>query len=76
MIKKAYHSFLQEKYSHLIGTDADIAAARKAELKKSFGMVSAESKKDKRSVEDIQNDLRAKKMKKMTGEPGNGASLT
>ena len=44
----------QEKYSHLIGTEADLSAARKTEVNKSYGMVSAESKKDKRSVEDIQ----------------------
>jgi hypothetical protein len=38
-------------------------------MNKSYGMVSAESKKDKRSVEDIQKDIRAKKKMKLNGGP-------
>ena len=42
------------------------------EANKSYGMVSAESKKDKRTVEDIQAEIRAKKkMKLAQEEPGN-----
>ena len=40
-------------------------AARKTEMNKSYGMVSAESKKDRRTVEDIQAELRAKKRQKL-----------
>jgi|LakMenEpi03Aug12_release.lakeMendotaPanAssembly.Ray.scaffolds.fasta_scaffold1911908_1 hypothetical protein len=45
------------------------AVVRKTEMNKSYGMVSAESKKDKRSVEDIQKDIRAKKKMKLNGGP-------
>jgi hypothetical protein len=51
----------KQKYEHLIGSEAALDAAREADLKKSYGMVSAESKKDKRTVEDIQAEIRAKK---------------
>ncbi len=39
-----------------------------SELNKSYGMVSAESKKDRRTVEDIQAEIRAKKRQKLEGE--------
>ncbi len=58
----------KEKYQHLIGSEAAIATASKAEAKKQFGMVSAESKKDKRTVEDIQADIRAKKKLKQSAQ--------
>ena len=38
------------------------------EANKSYGMVSAESKKDKRTVEDIQAEIRAKKKMKLAQE--------
>jgi hypothetical protein len=38
------------------------------ETNKSFGMVSSESKKDKRSVEVIQAEIRAKKKMKLAQE--------
>ena len=38
------------------------------ETNKSFGMVSSESKKDKRSVEVIQAEIRAKKKRKLAQE--------
>ena len=56
----------KQKYEHLIGTEAALDAASKADAKKSFGMVSAESKKDKRTVEDIQAEIRAKKRLKQS----------
>jgi len=55
----------QAKYEHLIGKEAAVGAARKTEANKSYGMVSAESKKDKRTVEQVQAELRAKKMRKL-----------
>ena len=44
---------MQAKYEHLIGKEAAVEAARKTEANKSYGMVSAESKKDKRTVEQV-----------------------
>ena len=55
----------KQKYHHLIGSEAALDAASVADSKKSFGMVSAESKKDKRTVEDIQAEIRAKKKIKL-----------
>merc|ERR1711997_499724 len=46
-------------YKHLIGSESALDAARVMETNKSFGMVSSESKKDKRSVEVIQAEIRA-----------------
>ena len=43
-------------------------AARKTEVKSQFGMVSAEQKKDRRTVEDIQAEIRAKKRQKLETE--------
>ena len=39
-----------------------------AEAKGSYGMVSAEEKKDKRTVEDIQAEIRAKKKMRLAEE--------
>ena len=47
------------KYEHLIGND-EVIKVDSAD-KKSYGMVSADQKKDKRTVEDIQAEIRAKK---------------
>lgn len=55
----------KQKYEHLIGSEAAVGVAIVADTKKSYGMVSAESKKDKRTVEDIQADIRAKKKMKL-----------
>jgi hypothetical protein len=38
---------------------------RKTETNKQYGMVSAESKKDKRTVEQVQAEIRAKKLKRL-----------
>jgi len=57
------------KYEHLIGSESALDAARVMETNKSFGMVSSESKKDKRSVEVIQAEIRAKKKMKLAQEP-------
>ena len=51
--KEYTHVTLQAKYEHLIGKEAAVEAARKTEANKSYGMVSAESKKDKRTVEQV-----------------------
>ena len=61
MPKTNYHS----KYEHLIGLDAALDAAKKTETNAQYGMVSAEQKKDRRTVEDIQAELRAKKKQKV-----------
>merc|ERR1711899_108087 len=62
----------KQKYEHLIGNEAALEAAAVTDTNKSYGMVSAESKKDKRTVEDIQAEIRAKKrMKLAQEEPGN-----
>ena len=54
------------KYEHLIGKEAALDAAKKTDATKShFGMVSAEQKKDRRTVEDIQAEIRAKKKQKL-----------
>ena len=58
----------RQKYEHLIGTEAALDAARVAEAKGSYGMVSAEEKKDKRTVEDIQAEIRAKKKMRLAEE--------
>ena len=59
--KTNYHS----KYEHLIGMDSALDAAKKTETNAQYGMVSAEQKKDRRTVEDIQAELRAKKKLKV-----------
>eukprot|EP00092_Neocalanus_flemingeri_P034049 GFUD01037028.1.p1 GENE.GFUD01037028.1~~GFUD01037028.1.p1 ORF type:complete len:230 (+),score=88.25 GFUD01037028.1:62-751(+) len=64
--KTNYH----EKYEHLIGIDSALEAARKTETNAQYGMVSAEQKKDRRTVEDIQAQLRAKKRLKVDNEQG------
>ena len=49
----------KDKYEHLIGKEAAVDAARKTEgVQAVFGMVSAEQKKDRRTVEDIQASSR------------------
>jgi len=57
----------KEKYEHLIGKDAALAAAHslKTDENTHYGMVSADQKKDRRTVEDIQAELRAKKKMKL-----------
>jgi len=53
------------KYEHLLGTDESLQEARKTVANKSYGMVSADLKKDKRTVEQVQAELRAKKKQKL-----------
>lgn len=64
----------QHKYEHLIGTEEDYMVAKKAEADsdRSFGMVSAESKKDRRTVEQVQAEMRAKKRALATNETEEG----
>jgi len=64
----------QNKYEHLIGKEAALDAARKTETNKSYGMVSAESKKDKRTVEQVQAEIRAKKRQKLEMSQGEGGA--
>ena len=59
------------QYEHLIGNESALDAARVTETNKSYGMVSAESKKDKRTVEVIQAEIRAKKKMKLAEEDVN-----
>jgi len=58
-----YHS----KYQHLIGTDSAAAAAKSMNANTSYGFVTSENKKDKRSIEETLADIRSKKKLK-TGE--------
>jgi len=60
----------KEKYEHLIGKDSALDAAKKMDTDQTYGMVSADQKKDRRTVEDIQAEIRAKKRLKVdnTGE--------
>ncbi len=58
----------QQKYEHLIGKDSALEAAKKTELNKNYGMVSAESKRDRRTVEDIQKEIREKKRQKLEND--------
>jgi len=62
-----YHN----KYQHLIGTDSAAAAAKSMNANASYGFVTSENKKDKRSIEETLADIRSKKRLK-TGE-GDGA---
>jgi hypothetical protein len=51
--------FFQSKYEHLLGGEAALEASKvDSEENRSYGMVSAEAKKDRRTVEDIQKEIR------------------
>ncbi|KAK7869517.1 hypothetical protein R5R35_002292 [Gryllus longicercus] len=54
----------KEKYEHLIGKDAALAAARKTESNKQYGFVPSENKRDHRSIEQTLADIQAKKKQK------------
>ena len=60
------NSNYKDKYSHLIGKEAGISAAAATVTNKSYGYVSAENKKDQRSIEQTLKDIREKKRIKMT----------
>lgn len=66
--KGNYHA----KYEHILGNDT--MALQRTELKKSYGMVSSDQKKDRRTVEDIQAELRAKKRQKLDHPQSEGTS--
>ena len=71
IITYTYFSRSRAKYEHLIGKDAAKEGARSMEPgNRSFGMVSAESKKDRRTVEDIQKELRDKKKRQKLENEG------
>lgn len=59
--KTNYH----QKYEHLIGAESALEGARKTETNKQYGMVSSESKKDRRTVEQIQEEMKARKRQKV-----------
>lgn len=67
-----FHNFvLPFHLSHLralLGKEAALDAAKETKMNKSYGMVSAEMKKDKRTIEDIQAEIRAKKKMKTEHE--------
>ena len=55
--KSSYH----EKYKHIVGE----TKAEKIEApQKSFGLVSASLKRDRRTIEETQREMREKKLKK------------
>ncbi|XP_070561772.1 sperm-associated antigen 7 homolog [Ptychodera flava] len=58
----------RDKYKKLIGEDAAKDAARTLEANKQFGFVPSANKRDKRSVEEMMNDIRAKKKQKQAEE--------
>ncbi|KAK1116518.1 hypothetical protein K0M31_018981 [Melipona bicolor] len=61
------NSYYKDKYQHLIGKEAALAAARKTEANNSsYGCVPSENKKDQRSIEQTLADIRAKKRKLQT----------
>ncbi|KAF3421893.1 hypothetical protein E2986_03358 [Frieseomelitta varia] len=60
------NSYYKDKYQHLIGKEAALAAARKTEANSSYGCVPSENKKDQRSIEQTLADIRAKKRKLQT----------
>lgn len=68
--KTNYH----QKYEHLIGKEAALDAARKTETNKQYGMVSSESKKDRRTVEQVQAEIRARKRQKVEDFGENGGA--
>lgn len=52
----------KEKYHHLLGDMGEVVVETQAN--RNFGMVSAESKKDRRTVEEVQMELRLKKKRR------------
>ena len=55
IFKLIYLFVIESQYEHLIGSEEEFKVAKKAEANsdRSFGMVSAESKKDRRTVEQV-----------------------
>ena len=55
VFKLIYLFVIESQYEHLIGSEEEFKVAKKAEANsdRSFGMVSAESKKDRRTVEQV-----------------------
>jgi len=51
----------REKYQHLIGAEATVVKPGDASRSATFGLVSAEEKKDRRTMEQIQADIKAKR---------------
>ena len=56
----------RDKYQHLIGDAKD----KIGQVNKSYGFVSAEEKKDRRTMEQIQADIRAKRKAAADTEDG------
>ncbi|CAL8399745.1 unnamed protein product [Boreogadus saida] len=55
----------RDKYSHLIGTSAAKDAAHTLEANSAYGCVPTANKRDKRSIEEAMNQIRAKKKQKL-----------
>ncbi|XP_049770048.1 sperm-associated antigen 7 homolog [Schistocerca cancellata] len=60
-------NFYKDKYRHLIGEDAALAAAKKTETNRAYGFVPSENKKDVRSIEQTLADLQRRKRQKVDG---------
>ncbi|CAH1240025.1 SPAG7 [Branchiostoma lanceolatum] len=58
----------KDKYKHLIGDTSAKAAAQITTANKAYGFVPSENKRDQRSIEEVQNQIRAKKRQK-TDDP-------
>eukprot|EP00058_Branchiostoma_floridae_P028500 XP_002613991.1 hypothetical protein BRAFLDRAFT_113735 [Branchiostoma floridae] len=54
----------KDKYKHLIGDTSAKAAAQITTANKAYGFVPSENKRDQRSIEEVQNQIRAKKRQK------------
>ncbi|XP_067006089.1 sperm-associated antigen 7 isoform X2 [Anabrus simplex] len=65
------NSNYKEKYEHLIGREAALAAAAKTQMNKSYGFVPSENKKDNRSIEQTLADIQTKKKQKTSHNPSN-----
>ncbi|CAL8365064.1 unnamed protein product [Lota lota] len=60
----------RDKYSHLIGTSAAKDAAHTLEANSAYGCVPVANKRDKRSIEEAMNQIRAKKKQKLDDPTG------
>ncbi|XP_071944344.1 sperm-associated antigen 7-like [Antedon mediterranea] len=66
----------RDKYKKLIGEESAKEAAHNLTPNKQFGFVPSANKKDKRSVEETLNEIRAKKKLKQTANESNSEEAT
>jgi len=64
--RKAQPEYLQKYEKHLGGLDVAKAGAKSTETSRSYGYVSSEQKKDKRTIEETLADIQARKKSKTT----------